>query len=504
MVKINNTSQATVSAPAKVEQIGNSAEIKRLAFAALGIALFALFYFLPQLPPAIDPSGEVFELSREAQLAIGLFLLAGTWWVFEVIPIGVTSITIGVVQAAFMIRPAKEAFASFMDPSVMFILGSLLLGVAFTKAGVTTRLAFKMLSVVGEDSRKILLGVFLVTAALTLVMAHTAVAATMFPLMLVIMSMYGKEDESSNFGKAMFIGMAYAAGAGSMITLLGAARGPVALGFFKEFTGINVGFLEYTITMLPFGIAMVVITWFLLCYVFFKPEQKKINGLKKKVEEVYSQMGPMTGKEIFVIVLALSVVAILATQQFIPAIKDLSRSIPMLVAAIIMFMGKLFTVEDLEKSIPWNIVLLFGGAMSIGTALWVTGAAQWMAVHWLAMFTDAPWLIFVVAISFLVIMLTNFIMNVAAIAITLPVALVIAEYLGVNSYLILYSSLAMAALPYLLLVGAAPNAIAYQSKQFTTGQFFIIGIPFTILALIMVAIFALVVWPILGISPLVK
>jgi sodium-dependent dicarboxylate transporter 2/3/5 len=502
---MNNTTQATVGAPAKVEQLKSlSEEWRRIAFAILGIALFALFYFLPELPPAIDPSGKAFELSREAQLSIGLFLLAGIWWVFEVIPIGVTSLTIGVVQAAFMIRPAKEAFATFMDPSVLFILGSLLLGIAFTKAGVTTRLAFKMLSIVGEDSRKILLGVYLVTMVLTLVMAHTAVAATMFPLMLVIMSMYGKEDVPTNFGKAMFIGMAYAAGAGSMITLLGAARGPVALGFFKEITGINIGFLEYTLTMAPFGIVMVFITWFLLCYVFFKPEQKQIAGLKKKVEEVYSQMGPMTGKEIFVIVLALSVVAILATQQFIPAIKDMSRSIPMLVAAIIMFLTKLFTVEDLEKSVPWNIVLLFGGAMSIGTALWVTGAAEWMAVHWLAMFQDAHWLVFVVAIAFLVIVMTNFIMNVAAIAITLPVALVIAEYLSVNPYLILYASLAMAALPYLLLVGAAPNAIAYQSKQFTTGQFFIIGIPFTILALVMVAIFALVVWPLLGIPALVK
>lgn len=502
---MSNTTQATVSATVKAEQVNNlSGEWKRIAFAILGIGLFALFYFLPQLPPAIDPTGKVFELSREAQLAIGLFLLAGVWWVFEVIPIGVTSLTIGVMQAAFLIRPASEAFAVFMDPSVLFILGSLLLGVAFTKAGVTTRLAFKMLSVIGEDSRKILLGVYLVTMVLTLLMAHTAVAATMFPLMLVIMSMYGKEDQPSNFGKAMFIGMAYAAGAGSMITLLGAARGPVALGFFKEFTTIDVGFLQYSIAMAPFGIVMVLLTWFLLCFVFFKPEQNKIDGLKKKVEEVYSQMGPMTGKEIFVIVLALSVVTVLATQQFIPAIADMSRSIPILVAAIIMFMTKLFTVEDLEKSVPWNIVLLFGGAMSIGTCLWVTGAAEWMAIHWLSMFQNANWLVFVVAIGFLVIIMTNFIMNVAAIAITMPVALVMAGYLNVNPYLILYACLAMAALPYMLLVGAAPNAIAYQSKQFTTGQFFMVGIPFTILALVMLAVFAVVVWPLLGIPALVN
>ncbi|WP_081411097.1 SLC13 family permease [Desulfotruncus alcoholivorax] len=501
---MNNTTQATVGAPVEVSKINNlSEEWRRIAFALLGIGLFALFYFLPQLPSAVDPSGKVFELSRQAQLAIGLFLLAGIWWVFEVVPIGVTSIAIGVIQAAFSIRGAKEAFAPFMDTSVLFILGSLLLGLAFTKAGVTTRLAFKMLSIAGEDSRKILLGVFLVTTALTHLMAHTAVAAAMFPLMLVILSLYGKEDEPSNFGKAMFIGMAYAAGAGSMITLLGASRGPVALGFFQQFTGNTVGFMQYSLIMAPFGYFMVIVTWFLLCYVFYKPEKKQVAGLRKKVDEMYAQLGPMSGKEIFVIVLALAVITVLAVQQFVPALKDMNRCIPMLVAVLIMFLTKLFTVEDLEKNVPWNIVLLFGGAMSIGTVLWETGAAEWMAVHWLAMFQNAHWLVFVTAIAFLVIILTNFIMNVAAIAITLPVALVIAGYLHVNPYLILFTSLAMAALPYMLLVGAAPNAIAYQSKQFTPGQFFMVGIPFTVLALVTVAIFALVVWPLMGIPALV-
>ncbi|KUK41949.1 MAG: Sodium/sulfate symporter, partial [Clostridia bacterium 62_21] len=226
---------------------------RRVTFILLGLALFALFYFLPPLSPAIDPAGKAFPLSREAQLAIGLFLLAGTWWVFEVIPIGATSIVIGIVQAMFLIRPAKDAFRDFFDPSVMFILGSLMMGMAFTKSGLTRRLAFKMLSIAGENTRLILLGTFVVTAALTHLMAHTAVAATMFPLLMVILSLYGKEEEPSRFGKALFIGMAYAAGAGSMCTFLGAARTPVAAGFYKEFTGQEVTFLQVSEAMMPYG-----------------------------------------------------------------------------------------------------------------------------------------------------------------------------------------------------------------------------------------------------------
>ena len=252
----------------------------------------------------------------------------------------------------------------------------------------------------------------------------------------------------------------------------------------------------------PFGVAMIFATWFLMCFVFHRPEKTTIPGLREKAQEVYSQMGPVTSKEIFVAILAFTVVAVLALQSFVPALAAVGRTVPILVAVIIMFLTRLFTVEDLEKSVSWNIVLLFAGAMSIGICLWETGAAEWMAVHWLGMFKDAHWLVLVMGIAFLIIILTNFIMNVAAISITLPVALVISGYLGVNPYLILFAALASAALPYMLLVGAAPNAIAYQSKQFTTGEFFMLGIPFTILAIVMVAIFALVVWPLLGIPAL--
>jgi sodium-dependent dicarboxylate transporter 2/3/5 len=142
-----------------------------------------------------------------------------------------------------------------------------------------------------------------------------------------------------------------------------------------------------------------------------------------------------------------------------------------LVSTILVFVFKILDIKDLE-AIPWNIILLFGGAMSIGFCLWETGAAKWLAINWLTMFQESHWFIFVMSIAFFVMMMTNFIMNVAAIAISLPVALVIAPYLGVAPEVIFFASLVTAGMPFLLLVGAAPNAIAYDSKQFTTGEFF--------------------------------
>lgn len=479
--------------------------MKRIFFILLGLAAFLALYYAPQFGPAIDPSGKAFELSQEGKAAIGLFLLAGIWWVFEVTPIGVTSIAIGVFQALFFIRPAKDAFRDFMDPTVMFILGSLLIGLAFTKAGITKRIAYKMLDVVGEDTRKILLGVFIVTALLTHIMAHTAVAATMFPILVTILTLYGENADGrpTKFGKALFIGMAYTAGAGSICTLLGGARNPAAVGFYKEFTGVDVSFIDFSVHLAPFGWAAVFLVWAILL-VIYKPEKTKIPGLREKARAEYAKLGPVNKQEIFVGIVVFCALTMLVLQAVVPALKNLDRSVPLLAAGLLFFLSNILTVEDLEKKIPWNIVLLFSGAMSIGFCLWKTGAAEWIAVKWLAMLVNAHWLVFVLGISFLVLIMTNFIMNVAAIAITLPVALVIAKYLGVNPELILYAATAMAGMPFLLLIGAAPNAMAYESKQFTTGEFFMSGIPASAMIMGLLVLLTFTYWPLIGMSALLK
>ncbi len=475
---------------------------KRVFFILLGLGLFFFIYYMPPWPDAVDPTGKHFPLSPQGKGAIALFLLAGTWWVFEVIPIGATSIAIGVFQALFAIRTAKDAFRDFMDPSVMFIFGSVVIGLAFTTTGLTKRLAYKMLAVVGERTSMILLGSCVVTASLTLVMAHTAAAATVFPILLAINSLYGEGDRPTKFGKSLFIGMAYAAGAGSIITFLGAARGPAAAGMFKEFTGRDIGFFELTKYMFIIGWGMVFIIWLYL-KIFIKAEKKIIPGLKERVSGLSKELGPVTRNEKFVILCVIGVVVVMSLQSFVPALKVLDRSALILCSTLLFFLFKVLTVKQLEE-IPWNIILLFSGAMSIGFCLWKTGAAQWMAVNWLVMFQKAPWYIFVLSIATFVLLMTNFIMNVAAIAISLPVSLVIAEYLGVAPDVILYASLVTAGMPFLLLIGAAPNAIAYESKQFTTGEFFLHGIPLSIILIAVIGVALFTLWPLLGMPILLK
>jgi sodium-dependent dicarboxylate transporter 2/3/5 len=181
----------------------------------------------------------------------------------------------------------------------------------------------------------------------------------------------------------------------------------------------------------------------------------------------------------------------------VPGYEPPNKTAVILVSTILFFITGILGIDDLEE-IPWNIILLFAGAMSIGFCLWDTGAAQWLAINWLAMFQKAHWFVFIMSIAFFVMIMTNFIMNVAAIAISLPVALVIAPYLGVSGEAILFASLVVAGMPFLLLVGAAPNAIAYDAGQFTPAEFFIYGIPASILLMIVTGLAVYVLWPLMG------
>ena len=161
----------------------------------------------------------------------------------------------------------------------------------------------------------------------------------------------------------------------------------------------------------------------------------------------------------------------MSMRAFIPGMEKVNKSAIILAAAVLFFVFHILSREDLEK-LPWNIVLLFGGAMSMGFCLWRTGAAEWLAINSLGYLEAAPAMWFIIGVTGFILIMTNLIMNVAAITICLPVALVMAPYLGrgAGSDSVLRSG--AAGMPFLFLIGAAPNAIAYESGQFSTAEFF--------------------------------
>ena len=166
-----------------------------------------------------------------------------------------------------------------------------------------------------EKTSIIYLGCFVVTAALTHIMAHTAVAATIYPLLVSIYALYGEGENKTRFGKGLFIGMAYVAGAGSIVTLLGAARGAVALGFYKDIMNVDITFFQLTWYMFPIGWIMTFLLWGFFM-VFFKPEKATIPGLREKAKKLNDELGGMTRNEIMAAAIVGICILIMAAKHF--------------------------------------------------------------------------------------------------------------------------------------------------------------------------------------------
>jgi sodium-dependent dicarboxylate transporter 2/3/5 len=229
----------------------------------------------------------------------------------------------------------------------------------------------------------------------------------------------------------------------------------------------------------------------------FPPEKKQIPGLRERARSLHKSLGPMNYTEILTLVIVIFTITLMCLRSFYPELRQIDKSAIILTSTILFYLLKLLSLDQLED-IPWNIILLFGGSMSLGFCLWQTGAADWVAVNWLVMFQETNWFIFVIGIAFFVMILTNLIMNVAAITIVLPVALVMGSYLGVAPEIIVFASLASAGMPFLFLIGAAPNAIAYSSRQFSSSEFFLAGIPASVILMVVLSLFVCFLWPLMG------
>ena len=476
---------------------------KRIFFIMLGLGLFLVIYFMPPWSQVTDPAGHAFILTRGGKGAIALSLMAGIWWISEVVPAGVTGLAVGVMQTLFSIRAARDVCMDFINPSILFVFGSVAVGIGFARSGLAKRLAYKVLENVGEKTPMILLGCMAVTAGLSHFMSHAMVAAIIFPMLVSIHELYSTDDRPTRFGKSLFIGMTFAASAGSIITMMGAARAPIAAGVFQTVTGKHIGFWNIPLHLFLIGWIMVFLIWGYLA-IMLKPEQNRVAGLKERLKSLSAQLGPMTRGEYSVIICLIMISAVTGLRSYIPALKYLDRTEIVLALALLFFLFRVLTARELEE-VPWNMILLFGGAMSIGFCLWKTGAAQWIAAYGASLFVaHAPWIVFVLVAACLVLIVSNFIINVVIIAVSLPVSLATAPYLGVSPEVVLYVFLAAAGMPFALLSGTASNEVAYASGQFTSGELLRHGLIASVALMLLLAFAVLVIWPLSGVPVLMK
>jgi len=217
---------------------------------------YALYFSFGQQPPE--------GLSLEGYRALIVFLTCLVLWVTHLLPLPVTGLFALVAPPLLGVMKAREAFSFFGSEPVFFIMGVFILATALLKSGLSTRMALNLMKSGSKSPKRLILQVMLTAALLSFVMSEHAVAAMMFPLIVIITKKLGLSPQRSSYGRTLFVAMAWGCVIGGIATMLGGARVPLAVGLLQEAGNGTITFSQWTLSMLPIVIALFAFCYFLL------------------------------------------------------------------------------------------------------------------------------------------------------------------------------------------------------------------------------------------------
>jgi len=448
------------------------------------LVVFGIFLYAVTLPP---PEG----LTSGGWKALTIFVLCLVLWVSNALPLAITSLLAIVLVPLLGVLPQKEVYSLFGNEAVFFILGAFMLAGAVMHSGLSNRIALAIMDRFGASPRKLLLSVYLIAAALSCVMSEHAVAAMLFPIVFEIAKSLGLKPGTSGYGKLLFLSLAWGCVIGGVATFLGGARVPLAVGMLKEITGKTIGFLDYTIAVLP-AVAVLLPVGFFIITRAFKIDIESVDKAHELLKKKIHAMGKISYGEYAVgAVLALTVLAWVVWG----AAGGLATIA--LISVVLLFVLKLVRWKDIEEYVNWGIILMYGGAIILGSALDKSGAAGWLAEKTLGEWVSSPFAA-VAAFSLLAIVLTEGMSNAAVIAMLLPVGIGLSERFSIDASIVTYAIAVPAGLAFSLPMSTPANAIAVSSSYLTARDMLKVGVVMVLVSWVVFNLTARFYWPLIG------
>ncbi len=369
-------------------------------------------------------------------------------WITEVIPLYIAALTGSFLLLSLGDFSAKDIFQPYFDPVIVLFLGGFILARGLQKYEIDHRIAHEILKRMGDRPLIFVLGLMLVTAFLSMWMSNTASAAIMIPISIIVLKENNLFHQHSRFAKGAVLAVAYAATIGGIGSLVGSPPNAIAARYLGE-KNISLDFVEWMIKTLPFVVLALFFTWFLL-FLFNRPEIEKIQFNYKTRKLDRSQ------KLIFIVFL-ITVIGWLTTK-----FTGLSSSTVALIPVISLFSLRLLDETDLSK-ISWSTLLLFGGGLSLGSAVNQVGIASMLATEVHGLIVDIPLFVTLLILVFFGILVTMVASNTASAAILIPLMLPLSSSLGIDMKSIAMLVAIGVSLDFMMPVGTPPSAIAYST-----------------------------------------
>lgn len=474
----------------------------------LGPALFALVLALPPPP----------HMATDARDLLAVILLMATWWMTEAVPLAATSL---VPLAAFPllgILGAADAATPYADPNVFLFLGGFLLAKGFERSGLHRRVALRILAATGTSPRRVLLGIMLATAVISMWVSNTATAMMMLPIGAAVaghaVSQRARTGWRYPFPTVLMLGVAYAASIGGVATLIGTPPNVLFAGQVRALTGESVGFLQWMLIGAPLAAALLAFAWLYLAFVAWDGETRGMDR-GDAVAEQRRALGPWRREEAVVLVVFLSTVAAWVFRADIDvggfvlpgwATRlglDVHDGTIAIAAGLLLFLipldlarGEFILDWPTAVRLPWEVLLLFGAGFAIGAGFRVTQLGEWIAAQ-LTGLSALPTPVILLALSIVVVAASEIASNTALTGLVLPLLAASAPAIGVEPVLLMLTATLAASCGFMLPVATPPNAVAYATGHVAAPQMMRAGFALDVVGAVLVAMFAGLLAPLL-------
>jgi len=472
---------------------------------------------------ALDPPAGLSPAAWRTAAVGGLMAL---WWMTEAVPIAATALVPIVLFPVLGVAGVDAATSPYANPLIFLFLGGFLIALAIERWDLHRRIALSIVAAFGTRPRRIVAGFMAATAFLSMWISNTATAMLMLPIAASVIGMIGagrdrRRDEGPDGGRAadgddaeaagaprggfavaLMLAIAYAASIGGMATLIGSPPNALMAGFLRETHGLEVSFVGWMAVGLPVAAVGLAASYLLLARVLFRLDDAEAPGGAAFVREELRALGPM-GREETAVAAVFALTAVLwigrpLVERVLPGVSDTGIA---LFGALLLFViparrrGERLLGWSETKRLPWGVLLLFGGGLSLAAAVESSGLAAWIGAR-LEGLRGLPALWVVLAVVGTVILLTELTSNTATTATFLPVVAAVAAGLGEDPLLLVLPTTLAASCAFMLPVATPPNAIVYGSGQVTVPQMARAGVWLNalFLALLTLAAFTIVPW----------
>lgn len=465
----------------------------------LGPASFLIIQFLVSSP----------DLNPQAQAMLGMTLWMAIWWITEAMPIAGTAILPLILMPLLGLLKIDAVSANYMHPTVLLYMGGFLLATGIEKWNLHKRIALNIINLLGTDLRRIVLGFILATGFLSMWISNSATALMMLPIGLAVVGQFkeqlGNSNDklSSNLGKNIMLGIAYAASIGGMATLIGTPTNAILSAVVKEMYNYSIAFDEWMLFGLPFSLILLGICWYyLVSFGNPLPKNFRLGDAKSVVNQQLKALGRITFEEKIVLAVFGLVCFSWITRSFflaklIPGIDD---TIIVLIGVVLLLLlpssrsGERILDWKTAEKIPWGVLILFGGGLALAEGFKETGLAEWIGQKF-TLIEGVGFFVLLLIIIASVNFLTEVTSNVATASMLLPILASVAIKLDLHPFGLMVGATLAASCAFMLPVATPPNAVVFGSGYLQMKDMVKAGLWLNILSILIITLMVYYILP---------